>query len=72
MRNSFQMCCLPFLYDLKQNVEAYAAEVTAETSLWRANQNNFSLIFMGVAKLLSESLDIYFLRHLMRNLFQMC
>ena len=47
MRNLFQMCFLPYLYDLKQNVVAYAAEVTAETSLWRANQNNFSLNFIG-------------------------
>ena len=31
MRNLFQMSCLPYLCDLKQNVVAYAAEVTAET-----------------------------------------
>ena len=31
MRNLFKMCCLSyFLYYLKQNVVAYAAEVTAE------------------------------------------
>ena len=47
MRNLFQMCFLLYLYNLKQNVVAYAAEVTAETSLWRAKQNNFSLNFIG-------------------------
>ena len=47
MRNLFHMCFFPCLYDLKQNVVAYAAEVTTETSFWRANQNNFSLNFIG-------------------------
>ena len=48
MRNLFQMWYLSYLYDLKQKVVAYAAEVTAETSLWRANQINFSLNFIGL------------------------
>ena len=39
MHNLFQMCCLPYLYDLKQNVVAYAAEVTAET--WKKVGQNF-------------------------------
>ena len=39
MRNLFKMCCLPYLYDLKQNVVAYAAEVTAET--WKKVGQNF-------------------------------
>lgn len=47
MRNLFQVSCLPYLYDLKPNVVAYAAQVTAETLLWRANQNNFSFNFIG-------------------------
>ena len=47
MRNLFQMSCLPYLCDLKQNVVAYAAKVTAETTLGLANQNKFPLNFMG-------------------------
>ena len=40
MRNLFKMCCLPyFLYYLKQNVVAYAAEVTAEA--WKKVGQNF-------------------------------
>ena len=59
MRNLFQMWCLSYLYDLKQNVVAYAAEVTAETSLWRANQNNFSINQLHrIPKPLSEDQEI--------------
>ena len=47
MRNLFQIWFLSYLYDLKHKVVAYAAEFTAKTSLWRANQNNFSLNFIG-------------------------
>ena len=39
MSNLFQMCCLPYFYNLKQNVVAYVAEVTAET--WKKVVQNF-------------------------------
>ena len=40
MRNLFKMCYIPyFLYYLKQNVVAFAAEVTAEA--WKKVGQNF-------------------------------